>query len=142
MRTDGGNESLPEFRVHMLGRVDTIAIDLEPIDPAFVNVDEAGNDAGIFSGKIIEADEVAILRALAAPVGVTPIVIIDRVVEPGGHFDRLLTLGNNGRVGKGRVLKLCPVGGAGVLIARKSPIDCQAGQPAFTREGIVSLAAI
>ncbi len=139
---DGGDEGAPELRVHMLGCVDAIPIDTEPVDPAFVNVDEARDDARIFSGKIIETDEIAILRALAAPVGIAPVMIIYRVVEPGGKLDRFLALGDDRRIGKGWVVQLCPIAGICILIPGKSYVDRRSCHAAFARKGIVRLVAI
>ena len=142
MVADGGDEGAPELRVHMLGGVDAIAVDAEPVDPPLVDGDEAIHHARIFGRQIVQTDKVAILRAFAAPIGVAAIMIIDGIVQPGWHLRLFLALGNDRRVGEGGIGQLSPVGGACVVIARKAAVDRRAGDAAPAGKGIVGLGAI
>ena len=138
----GGNEGLPEFGVHMPRCVDAETVYAEVADPCRVNVDHPFDHARMLGVEIVESHEIAEPAAFATEGRVAAIVVIDRVVEPGGDLDLGFRLGDYGCVGIGRIGQPREILGAAVGIAHEAKIDRLAPDTALSRIGIVAAAAI
>ena len=124
-RRHSGDECLPEFRIHVLRRIDAKPVNAITVDPAAKNIDHPRNNFGMLGHKIVETDKVAHRRTLIAESGVAPIVIKRNVIEPCRHFDRRFVLLNERCVGISRIGQLCEVCCSLHLIAREPGIDCR-----------------
>ena len=89
-REHGRHEGLPELRVHVLRGVDAEAVDPVLVDPGAVDVDESLEHPRVLGHQIVEPEEVAEGRALAAEGRVAAVVVVDRVVEPIGNLEVLV----------------------------------------------------
>ena len=81
-RGSSGTNCLPELEVDVLDGVDPEAVDAE-VDPLLVDVAHPLDDLGPLGEQVVQADEVAVRRALTGEGRVTPVVVQRRVVEPG-----------------------------------------------------------
>ncbi|MCY1169138.1 hypothetical protein D9M73_91550 [compost metagenome] len=136
------DERLPEFGIDVPCGVDAESVNAEAIDPASIDGDESGDDARVLGHHIVEPGEIAIARGFPRKGGVTAIVIIMRVVEPGRDFDGLLCGGDEGRIGISRVGQPREILGRLHGIARKTRIDRRAVHAAAPLIRVVGLAAI
>ena len=141
-RLHRGHEGLPELGVHMLDRIDPETVDPEPVDPAAEDIDHPGKHARMLGRQIVEPREIAVDRAFAPPLAVAAIMVVDRIVEPCGHFDVPLRLGHHGGVGEARIGQLGPVFWAVIIVAREVRVDPLTLGPAKGGKRIVRLAAI
>ena len=104
----------------MLCRVDAEAIDPEAVDPRSVDLDHALHDARVLGVEIVEADEVAHLAGLALERRVAPVVIVDRVIEPGRNLDALFRWLDRDSVSVIRIVQLRKVAAVEACVDRRS----------------------
>ena len=138
----GGDEGTPEGGVDMLRRVDAVAVDAEAVDPCAVDIDHPRDHRRILGEQIVEADEIALLRAFALEGRISAIVVIDRVVEPGWDLDAALGGGDADGVGVIGVGQPREIGRAAVILAGEAGVDRSAGEAAAALVGIVGDAAV
>jgi hypothetical protein len=93
VRLDGRDEGLPELVVHVLHGVHAEAVDPELGDHRLVGLGHAGDHVGMLGEEVVEAEEVAVERALAGERRVAAVVVVDRVVEEVRRLDRLVGRG-------------------------------------------------
>ena len=131
-----GPEHLPELHVHVLGGVDAEPVDAELLDPERVDVDHPFDHLAALGPQVVEAEEVAVQRVLAREAGVAPVVIEQRVVEPGRVLGVLSPGGSTGVYGNERgvdlgerVVGLARVGVVGVV--ERLPVRVAVGEVAL-----------
>ena len=132
----GRDERLPELRIDVLGRVDAESVDPIAVDPAPEDLDHARDDAGMPGHQVVEAREIAVRGAFVPERRVAPVMVVDRVVQPGRDLYRLLSLGDIGGVGivgPGQPFEVRPV---------ETLIDGFAVRAAASCVGIVGPAAV
>ena len=138
----GRNEGLPEFRVHMPRGVDAKPVDPEITDPVRVDFDHSFDDAGVLGKQIVETCEIAEPAALSGEGRVAAVVVVDRIIQPGGNLTLRFIRRDHRRVGIGRVRQPGEIACATVFVAHETRIDRRAIHAAPPRIGKVALAAI
>ena len=77
----------------------------------------------MFGEQGVEAGEIAEATVLSGEARIAAVVIIDRVVEPGGDLDAFLRRRDFRHIGIGRVGQLREIGFARILVAHETGID-------------------
>ena len=80
---DGGTEGLPEGRVHVLDRVDPVAVDAA-VEPVGENIDEALDHPRVLGEEVVEPGKVTQGGALPCPGAVAAVVVKGDIVQPRG----------------------------------------------------------
>ena len=138
----GGHEGLPELRIDVARGIDAEAIDAGAADPVRIDIDHAFQHAGVFGEEIVEPDEVAEAAAFAGKSRVAAIMVIDRIVEPGGDFHIALCLGNHGGIGVIGIAQLGEIRVAAVLVTHEAGVDRFSVDRSARRIGIIAKTAI
>jgi len=104
-----GTKARQNPRVHVAGGVDAEAVDPEVVDPPAVDLDEARHDTRVLGEDVVQRGEVTQQRALAGERALAPVMVVDRIVQPGRRLGVLLARGNVGRVGPVRARQLAEI---------------------------------
>ncbi|VVT20649.1 hypothetical protein ERY430_80427 [Erythrobacter sp. EC-HK427] len=138
----GGHERLPEAGIDMARGIDAEPVNAGVNHPVAIDIDHALPHEGVFGEQIVQPHEIALTAAFAGKGRVAAIVVIDRIVEPGGDFHLALGLRHIGRVGVAGIGQAGEVFLARILVPGKAFIDRLAIHAATPRIGEVCQAAI